>query len=122
MSNPNSIKGKGFESRPNDINKSGRPVGSKNRSTILKKWLKCKIKAKIPGTQKEKQVSLEDAVILALIKKASRGDVLAIREIQDTLHGKMTEKIQSTQNIIISPMSDEEAAEISKAMNDAKED
>lgn len=93
MANPNSIKGKGFESRPNDINKNGRPIGSKNRSTTLKKWLKCKINIKNPETGNVEKVSLEDSVVLALIKKANSGDVSAIKEIQDTLFGKIQEKL-----------------------------
>jgi hypothetical protein len=60
----------------------GKPKGTKNRSTLLKKWLE--VGAKV-GT-------VEDEVILALIKKAKSGDIQAIKEIQDTLHGKIADK------------------------------
>ncbi len=36
MPKPENLIGKGFESRPNDINKNGRPLGRKNRSTTTR--------------------------------------------------------------------------------------
>lgn len=63
-------------------NPKGKPPGTKNRSTLLRKWLEAGTKV---GT-------VEDEVILALIKKAKSGDIQAIKEIQDTLHGKIADK------------------------------
>jgi hypothetical protein len=74
-------------------NPNGRPKGSKNRSTILRKWLEAKEKIKNPITGAEEQVTVEDAVILALISKARKGDVAAIREILDSNYGKLTDKL-----------------------------
>ena len=39
MPNPGNLKGIGFESRPEDINKNGRPVGKRNGSTIVSEIL-----------------------------------------------------------------------------------
>lgn len=77
--------------------KSGNPKGylkgKKNRATILKKWIECKTKFKNPITEKEGiSGTCEDQVILGLIKKAISGDVQAIKEINDTLYGKIPEK------------------------------
>lgn len=77
------------------INREGRPVGSLGRDTLLKKWLKCQVDEENPETELIEKVSLQDKVVLALIKKACDGDIPAIKEIQDTLHGKITEKIES---------------------------
>ena len=83
-------------------NPNGRPKGSRNRSTLVEKWLKVKIKVPNLNTETgiktfeslkdELNITLEDAIILALIQKAQSGDVAAIKEIQDTLHGKITDK------------------------------
>ena len=81
----------GFQKNPQNINKEGRPVGSKNRATILEKWGVCKVDAKHPQSKETVKVSLEDAMALALWRKALSGDVPAIKEIQDTLHGKIKE-------------------------------
>ena len=79
-------------------NPNGRPVGSKNRSTILRKWLECNDKIKNPLTQQEEVMSVEDTVILALIAKARKGDVAAIKEILDSNYGKLTDKTDLTTN------------------------
>ena len=90
------IKGKGFDANPENINKDGRPVGSKNRSTILKRWLEVKSTFKNPETKEEVIGTVEDKIALALITKAMKGDVAAIKEIQDTLFGRIPQKIDAT--------------------------
>jgi hypothetical protein len=82
-------------------NPDGRPVGTKNRSTILKKWIEVnvKIKDKSNPTLKEIDGTVEDQIILALIAKARSGDVQAIKEINDTLYGKIVENQRIDLNI-----------------------
>lgn len=73
-------------------NPSGKPKGTLNRSTILKRYLSAKLKD-VPEDvpcELEGQITVEEAINLALIKKALSGDISAIREIQDTVHGKIT--------------------------------
>jgi hypothetical protein len=77
-------------------NPNGRPKGSRNRSTILKKWLSVKTLIKHPITKEDIKVTVEDEVVLSLIKEARKGDVRAIREILDTMYGKITEKTELT--------------------------
>jgi hypothetical protein len=76
---------------------SGNPKGLKpgtlNRSTILKKWITVKTKLKNPITKKEEAGTIEDMIALALLKKGMEGDVSAIREVYDTLYGKIKEKL-----------------------------
>jgi len=79
-------------------NPNGRPKGVKNRSTILRKWLELNEKLKNPITGEIEQLTVEDAVILALISKARKGDVAAIREILDTNYGKITENLNIETN------------------------
>lgn len=73
-------------------NPKGKPKGTKNRSTILRKWLEVNEKIKNPVTGEIEQATVEDSVILALISKARKGDVAAIREILDTNYGKIAER------------------------------
>lgn len=94
MNNENLIPPKPGEVR----NPKGKPKGTKNRSTILKKWMKVKvlIKDKSNPLLKDIKGTVEDQINLALINKAMKGDVSAIKEINDTLYGKISDKTELT--------------------------
>lgn len=68
--------------------------GVPNRSTVLKKWLFAQINVTNPITNEKEKGTPYDEVMLALIAKAQSGDVPAIKEIQDTLYGKLTDRIE----------------------------
>ena len=74
-------------------NPKGKAPGTKNRATILRKWIDVKTKFQHPGTGKEVAGTLEDEVYLALLSKALEKDVAAIKEINDTLYGKIKEQL-----------------------------
>lgn len=61
-------------------NPAGRPVGSKNRSTILREILEM--------VNKESGLTKEYHINDALANKALSGDVAAYKEIMDTVYGK----------------------------------
>jgi hypothetical protein len=65
-------------------NPKGRPVGSKNRSTIAKKWLSVEQDLKNPLTGDKETMSQEDLMTLALIKKAREGDTQAYQKLLDS--------------------------------------
>ena len=69
-------------------NPAGRPVGSKNRSTIAKKWLETPEQFKNPITGEIEELTQEDIGTLALIKKVRSGDVRAYDSLMDSAHGK----------------------------------
>jgi len=73
-------------------NPSGHPKGVKNRSTILKKWIEVAAECINPETKKKLPGTVEDKIALSLITKALSGDVQAIKEINDTLYGKIADK------------------------------
>lgn len=79
-------------------NPNGRAKGSKNRSTILKELLELDMlaadgkKMGNPLNPDEESITYEKAVMVSLIKRALKGDVRAIREIQDTVHGKIKDE------------------------------
>jgi hypothetical protein len=80
-------------------NPKGYTKGKKNRSTILKELLALvvldengKPKAN-PLKPSDKKITYEQMVGIALVKKATEdGDVRAIQEILDTMHGKIKDE------------------------------
>ena len=81
-------------SKENPCKAGGRPKGSRNRSTILKKWLRTELDIVNPLTKENYHGTVEDDVILALITQARKGDISAIREVLDTMYGKLTDKTE----------------------------
>jgi transposase len=77
-------------------NPKGRPVGSKNRSTIAKKWLQIEQKLKNPLTNEVEKMSQEDLMTLALIKKAREGDTQAYQKLLDSAYGQPLQQIEQT--------------------------
>lgn len=72
-------------------NKEGRPVGSKNRSTIARKWLEVELDEVNPLTGEVEKLSLEDIITLQQIKQA-KGITLesaapAYKNIMDSAYG-----------------------------------
>lgn len=75
---------------------NGRPKGSKNRSTIAKKWLEVEQNLKNPLTSEVEKMSQEDLMTLALIKKAREGDVNAYKALMDSGYGSPIQQIEQT--------------------------
>jgi len=96
MANGDNIKPYEFK-KGQSGNPKGRPVGSKNRSTIAKKWLETIENVKNPITGEFEELTQEDIGTLALIKKMRSGDVRAYNSLMDSAFGKPNE----TSNITI---------------------
>src|ERR1051325_10654144 len=79
-------------------NPEGRPVGVRNRSTVLKELLATECDFTNPLTLKKNRAELEKQLMIALIAKGRRGDIPAIKEILDTVYGK-----QSNVNFNLNP-------------------
>lgn len=77
-------------------NPNGRPKGSKNRSTIAKKWLQAMQEAKNPLTLESEELSQEDLITLALLKKAAEGDVNAYKALMDSGYGSPVQQVEQT--------------------------
>jgi len=93
MPNPENLEGQGFHTDPDRINRAGKKPGTLNRKTLLKRILDLESKRTIEGF--EDTVTRELVVMDALVTKAEQGDVSAIKEIQDTLHGKLKETVET---------------------------
>ena len=81
---------KGVSGNPN-----GRPVGKKSRSTLLKKWLEVSETIENPLTAQIEQLTQEDLMVLAMIRKAIGGDVNAFKAVMDGRYGL---QVQETKN------------------------
>ena len=77
-------------------NPNGRPKGSKNRSTIARRWLEVNQSLKNPLTGENETMSQEDLMTLALIKKAREGDVNAYKALMDSGYGAPVQQIEQT--------------------------
>jgi len=74
-------------------NPSGRPIGAMNRSTIARKWLEIVQSGKNPITNLEEELSQEDLITLAQLKKARNGDVNAYKALMDSAFGSPIQQI-----------------------------
>ncbi len=77
-------------------NPNGRPKGSKNRSTIAKKWLQVIQETENPLTLESEELSQEDLITLALLKKAANGDVNAYKALMDSGYGSPVQQVEQT--------------------------
>lgn len=74
---------KGEVSNPN-----GRPKGSKNKSTVARKWLELCEETINEITGFEEVLTQEDLMTLAMIKRARKGDVKAYKELMNSAFGE----------------------------------
>lgn len=88
--------------KPGEVrNPKGKPKGTKNRATIFKEFLELKA-AKVNFKSLDAEslpdgMTLEQAMHFKMIDNViSAGDTAAFKEIQDTLHGKITDKVETT--------------------------
>lgn len=77
-------------------NPKGRPKGSKNRSTVAKRWLQVEQDLKNPLTSEIETMSQEDLMTLALIKKAREGDATAYQKLLDSAYGAPVQQVEQT--------------------------
>jgi len=74
-------------------NPKGRPKGSRNRSTIAKKWLSTETKGKNPITGEEEILTQEDLMTLAQLRKAINGDTPAYKALEDSAYGQPAQEV-----------------------------
>ena len=69
-------------------NPNGRPKGSRNRSTIARQYLDLITKQKNGLTGEVQELSQEEMITLAMLVKASKGDVNAYKAVMDSAFGQ----------------------------------
>lgn len=67
--------------------KGGRPKGSKNLTTLLRKYLKTKAEITHPTSGEKQKLAMQDIIAMKLIDLAQKGNIKAIREIWDRIEG-----------------------------------
>ena len=77
-------------------NPNGRPKGSKNRSTIVRELLEYASKQKNVLTGEEETLTQEQAITLAMLLKAGKGDVNAYKALMDSGYGAPVQQIEQT--------------------------
>ncbi|MCK5612037.1 hypothetical protein KAR91_59755 [Candidatus Pacearchaeota archaeon] len=80
-------------------NPKGRPVGSRNRATVLRELYDMVVENKDLESV-EKTMPVEVALMQALIAKGLEGDVSAIKEAQDTVYGKLVDKVKQEVTVV----------------------
>jgi len=93
MANPDNIKGQGFHTNPDRINKNGRPKGVENSKIRLTRLLELSQSKKNPVTGLLEDFTTAELMDMAVIAKALKGDVASYREVLDRLEGKVTQGI-----------------------------
>jgi len=68
-------------------NPAGRPKGAKNRSTIIKELFEFAKTQKNPLTGEQEILTQEQAITMAMLLKASKGDVNAYKALMDSCYG-----------------------------------
>lgn len=97
MANPSSLVSKPFTAENQPANR-GRKKGVPNRATVYAKILKMRTNIKQPdGTAQV--VTLYEAIALGQAKSAMKGNTNAWKEIQDSIHGKIADKMDLTATI-----------------------
>tara|TARA_R110000822_G_scaffold184111_2_gene323519 strand:- start:410 stop:745 length:336 start_codon:yes stop_codon:yes gene_type:complete len=96
MANEENLKpfGKGNNANPN-----GRPKGSKNRSTIVKELLEFASSQKNVLTGEQETLTQEQAITLAMLLKAGKGDVNAYKALMDSCYGAPKQTTDTNLNV-----------------------
>lgn len=71
----------------------GRPKGSIDFKKRMQKFLDLEVKIKLPDGRIEDKTVL-DQIIMSLLAKAAKGNLIAIREVLDRVYGKADQKIE----------------------------
>lgn len=69
---------------------AGRPVGAKSKKTLEREALKDYIFSEVKKNQKE--------IVEALLKRAKKGEIAAIRELLDRAVGKVKDEVEMSSN------------------------
>lgn len=89
----------GLRENPENINKSGRPLGVRNSATVIRRLLELSTKKVNELTGEEE--TYFDEIAFAQLKKAIDGDTQAFNALLDRMEGKATQRTENDTNINI---------------------
>lgn len=101
MPNPENIKGQGFHTNPDRINRTGLNKGSRHRSTIAREWLETKIERKNPVTGQVEEAEIEthgtlEVVNVMLNSESESAKMQAYEKLMDSAYGKPNQPVEQT--------------------------
>lgn len=84
-------------------NPKGREIGTRNRSTIVKKWFETSTAYVNPLNGKKQILSIEDQITLSQIKEALDGErkTTAYKNLMDSRHGAPKQEVQHSGEVEI---------------------
>ena len=85
--------------KPGEVRSTGRPKGSKNIRTILKKFLSIEMKKMNPLTENEETLTTAELIQLKKIAMALSGNIKAIEMIDDRMYGKIKTNFEIDGNL-----------------------
>ena len=100
MPNPENVKPHEFKEGESG-NPSGRPKGSRNRSTIVREILELMEEMKNPITGNQEKLTQEQIMTLAVLNKARKGDVRAYQALMDSGYGAPKQQTEITEGTVI---------------------
>lgn len=87
-------------------NPAGRPKGTPNVATRMRRFLELEMTAKNPITKTEESFTVAELMDLQIISKAVKGDIMAWEKINDRLEGKASQKSDITADITVNGQSE----------------
>lgn len=111
--NPKSLKNLKPLPKGKTHNPNGRPKGSPNASTIIKKWLGAGEKIKNPLTQKVELLTQTDLITLGQLVKARKGDTAAFNALLDRAFGKPKQTVDIDHTTDGEPITNEQPQDLS---------
>jgi len=85
-------------------NPLGNHLGTKHRSTTIKKWLEVEEKTENLITKEQENLSQEDIITLAQLKKAKEGDVNSYKALMDSAYGSPNQFVETDNTTKIQPI------------------
>ncbi len=80
-------------------NPDGRPIGSKNRATIVREFLDTEVTRENAITGMEEKLSLEEHITLSMLKEALSGIITAYKAIMDNAYGSISNSQENAASI-----------------------
>lgn len=81
-------------------NPNGRPKGVRNRKTVVREVMQMLVDGvDLRGEELPDPITAQDAMTMAIMRKALAGDVAAWEKLMDSLHGKIADKVDNTHEI-----------------------
>ncbi len=83
-------------------NPAGKPKGTLNSKTVIRKWLEMEEEIMDPISKKKVRMTQFDAISLAQLSKARSGNTQAFNALMDRLEGKPLYKLDVNANVNLS--------------------